>query len=147
VLGAGKGGGIDLVSVSESLRGELGKLLGEAVEFAGESQGGSSGDGELLKLGAVEFVEVFEWDGRLASALGVDRAPFAMKDLFHPEAGSGAVKEAEEKQVVVFGSVDRELDDGSGLLENFFSPIEYELIVGANKGKGDDQFALCNFVR
>src|SRR5688572_28141811 len=55
-----------------------------------------------------------------------------MADLLHPEAGSGGVEVGEEGEVVVFGGVRRQLDDGRSLLEDLAAAVEDEVVVRGN---------------
>jgi len=62
--------------------------------------------------------------------------------LFHPEAGGGAVEEAEEGEVVVFARLTRQLDHRGRLLKHLPALVQHEIIVRGDFCEHDGQRRL-----
>ena len=77
--------------------------------------------------------------GRL-KALVYALGTLAKEHHLHPKARRGAVQVAEQGEVVGFGGVVGQLDDGGGLFEDLAAAVEDEMVVGGDEGEGDGQW-------
>jgi hypothetical protein len=58
-------------------------------------------------------------------------------DLFQPETRRRVIEDAEEGEVVVFGSVGRELYDRGSPVEDLAATVENEVVVRGDFAEGD----------
>jgi hypothetical protein len=59
--------------------------------------------------------------------------------LLHPEAGGGAVEEADQSEMMVLGSLNRELNYGRCLLKDLAATVKDEMVVRRDFRESDRQ--------
>ena len=123
----------------DPFRKERTSILYQVHKGSGKRQNGFSWNWESLQPRACELIKVLERISSLSGSMLVDGASLVVKRLLHPEASGGTVEQAEEAEVVVFGSVWRQLDDRCRPIENLAAPIKQKMIVRRYKGEGDGE--------
>src|SRR5262249_40002760 len=59
--------------------------------------------------------------------------------LLHPEAGDRGVEKTQQTEMVVFGSLLRQLDHWCSAVENFAPAVKHEVVMRCYKGEGDGE--------
>src|SRR5690606_36251083 len=87
-----------------------GEVLGQRIQCPAEVQRQYGRQGELLKLGAGELVEVLPRYSRRTRPLAVRTIALVVAHLLEPEAGRGRVEHPKQLQMPVLTSLLRQLD-------------------------------------
>jgi hypothetical protein len=109
----------------------------ERVELAPPFQRQRSRQRELLKFGTCklkEFLPLFP-----AVALVHPTVPLTVAHLLEPEAGCRAVKDTEQREMVVLGRTFRQLDHRRMPIKDFSASIQHKMIMRRYRREGSGQ--------
>ena len=97
--------------------------------------GSVASSGELLQLGGAELIPRFPC---LVTDSTADPAvPLALTDLLEPEEPSRGIEHPQQAEMIPLVRARRELQHGSGPVEDLCLPVEDEVVVGGHLGIAD----------